>query len=279
MDNNTVVLICVVVVFFISIYIFVISIKRGKIKRTTNDKIENCSPPVVALRNCSKKFNTPAGDLQVLKSVNLDIRRGDIIAILGKSGCGKSTLLNIIAGLDTPDYGTKVYFGGKLINFSDKRELICLRKQVGFIYQGHNLIPHLSALDNVAIALVAKGCSWRIARAQAEIWMEKVGLQERLYYQPHQLSGGQQQRVGLARALVASPKILLADEPTGNLDIGSAKKAMNLLRICAVKSDVPVLIATHDKNLAMDFCDRIFQWNELDGVFCEVHIPKTVQIA
>jgi len=234
--------------------------------------------PVVVLQGCSKTFDTPEGKIRILNDIDLTVSKGTITAIQGESGCGKSTLLNIIGGLDIPDPGSRVIVAGRSIDYSSGAALVCHRKQVGLIYQGHNLVPHLSALDNVVLALAAKGWSWRKARQQAENWLRRVGLQDRLGYLPHQLSGGQQQRVGVARALIGSPKILLADEPTGNLDTGSAKRAMKLLRNCAEKLDIPVLIATHDKNLAKTYCDRILQWCEKNGTFRDVRmsLPNSV---
>jgi len=255
------------------------SVEKGKNSVHARCKVGNHLGPVVALRACSKTFDTPEGEIQILRNVHFDIHRGSIIALQGESGCGKSTLLNIIGGLDTPDNGTRMAFAGRLIDFCERNALVSLRQQVGFIYQSHNLVPHLSALDNVALALAAKGWSWREARGRAERWLTEVGLADRLNYKPHQLSGGQQQRVGLARALAGSPRILLADEPTGNLDRESAKTVMGLLHNCAGKMGMPILIATHDRNLAIKYCDRVLQWHERDGIFREDQIPQTTDVS
>jgi len=235
--------------------------------------------PVVVLQTCSKSYDTPEGRIRILKSVDLDIEKGTITAIQGESGCGKSTLINILGGLDTPDSGTKMFFAGRMVDFSNRAAMASLRQQVGLIYQSHNLVPHLCALDNVALALAAKGWSYREARTRAAQWLQRVKLGDRLDYRPHQLSGGQQQRVGLARALVGSPRILLADEPTGNLDTNSAKTAMRLLRTCAVKMGIPVLIATHDGNLARKYCNRILQWCEQEGIFRDVQLPPANSVS
>lgn len=271
----TTILICILGVF---VYCKVYAKTRNNIMETRYI-VDSCDSPVVVLRACSKTYDTPEGVKQILKNVHLDIHKGTITALQGESGCGKSTLLNIIGGLDTPDQGTKMAFAGRFIDFSDRNALVKLRQQVGLIYQSHNLVPHLSALDNVALALAAKGWPWREARDRAEKWLVRVGLHDRLHYRQHQLSGGQQQRVGLARALVRSPKILLADEPTGNLDTKSAKSAMKLLHTCAIKMGIPVLIATHNENLAKSYCDRILQWHEYESVFRDIQMPQAIHVA
>ena len=222
---------------------------------------------IVSTRNLSKTYYTPEGKVCVLRSVEMDIKR-DSIAIQGPSGCGKSTLINVLSALDTPDPGSKVWFDGKLVRFDRTREVADLRRKVGLVFQSYNLIAHLSALDNVAVVLATQGWNWGIARSAAHKQLAEVGLAERAAFKPHQLSGGQQQRVGIARALVGSPKLVVADEPTGNLDFESAEQVMRLLNKCAVVMGIPVLIVTHDKNIASRYCNQILQWR--NGQFIEV---------
>ena len=187
------------------------------------------------------------GDQQVhaLDGVNFSVRRGETVAILGPSGSGKSTLMNLLGCLDTPDSGT-YRLAGQAVEHLSERQLSRIRGElVGFVFQGFHLLPGLTALENVELPLLYRGVTERTRRRQALEALAQVGLTERMEHRPAQLSGGQQQRVAIARAMVGKPPVLLADEPTGNLDTASGKEIMALLQGLG-QAGHTVIIITHD---------------------------------
>jgi putative ABC transport system ATP-binding protein len=194
--------------------------------------------------------------VMALDHVNLTIRRGEFVAVMGPSGCGKSTLLHLIGGLDRPTAGTIRLEGSDISALDDSRLTELRRRKLGFVFQFFNLLPVLNALDNAALPLILDGQAPERARAAAGEWLRRLGMGERLSHQPGQLSGGQQQRVALARALVSEPVLILADEPTGNLDTRAADEIVALLRQVAGESGRAVLMVTHDPRLAA-YADRI----------------------
>jgi putative ABC transport system ATP-binding protein len=192
------------------------------------------------------------GDTQVdaLRGVDLTVTRGEFVALVGPSGSGKSTVLNLIGGLDRPTSG-QVWINGTELSASDERTLTRHRRQhVGFVFQSFNLLPRLTANENVALPLMFSGVPEKKRLARARELLERVGLGPRLTHRPTQLSGGEQQRVAIARALVGEPALLLADEPTGNLDSATGAEIMRLLKALNQEQDLTLLVVTHDPEIA-----------------------------
>ena len=215
------------------------------------------SEVVLKARGLTKRFHEGRLDLTVLHGVDLDVHAGETLAIVGASGSGKSTLLHLMGGLDEPTTG-KVELLGKDIAHADPAEQGRLRNQhLGFVYQFHHLLPEFSALDNVAMPAMIAGKGRAEARAAAQVMLDQLGLAGRVEHQPGQLSGGEQQRVAIARALANHPKLLLADEPTGNLDPANSSAVFQALYEQARQRGVAALIATHNMELAR-YMDRVF---------------------
>jgi len=205
------------------------------------------------------------GDTAVaaLRGVSLEADRGELIAICGRSGSGKTTLLNIIGGLDSPTSGNVVVAGRELAQMTEPDRLRMRRSTVAFIFQSFGLIPMLSAAENVSMPLRIAGIDRRAREERVRLMLRIVGLQEHANQRPAELSGGQQQRVAVARALVGSPQLLIADEPTGQLDLETGQQIMRLLRAVVGSEGVTALVATHDAAL-VDLADRVL-WLE-DGM-------------
>ena len=185
----------------------------------------------------------------VLKDINLQVEEGEYVAIMGPSGSGKSTLMNIIGCLDKPTKGTFRLDGQKVLEQKENQVAEVRLRSIGFVFQNFQLLPKLSALDNVALPLIYAGVKKKERRKRAQIALERVGLGDRLHFVPNQLSGGQKQRVAIARAMVNNPKILLADEPTGALDSKSSHQVMELFEELN-KEGVTVIMITHDAGVA-----------------------------
>lgn len=222
-------------------------------------------PPAIELRNVVKLFD--GGIVRALDGVNLTVQRGEFVAITGPSGCGKSTLLHLVAALDVPTSGAILVNGRDLREAGDDR---FRRTEVGLVFQLHNLLPHLNALENVAIAMFSNGMSHREQREKARELLRAVGLSAKEKFQPPRLSGGERQRLAIARALANDPSILLADEPTGNLDSAAAEKVLALFRSIREERHVTILLVTHDMNVAAT-ADRIV-WMK-DGRIVEGAAP------
>ncbi|MBI5818058.1 MAG: ABC transporter ATP-binding protein [Verrucomicrobia bacterium] len=206
--------------------------------------------PIVQIRELSKVYRH--GDIEVvaLNSISLDIGGGEFVALMGPSGSGKSTLLHIIGGIDRPTSGRCVVQGTDVADLSET-ELAAWRKQhVGFVFQTFNLIPVLTAYENVELPLLLTGLTGRERREHVEAALELVGLADRMEHLPRQLSGGQEQRVAIARALVTDPTLLVADEPTGNLDAHSAAEVLGLLQTLNSAAGKTVIMVTHDPKAA-----------------------------
>lgn len=204
---------------------------------------------LIHIENMRKIYNPGENEVRALDGISLDIDRGELIAIIGHSGSGKSTLMNMLGFLDVPTSG-KYFLDGKDVSQLSDNQLSDIRnKEVGFIFQGYNLIANLNALENVELPLVYRGVSKADRRALAVKALEKVGLGTRLKHKPNELSGGQQQRVAVARAVAAQPPLILADEPTGNLDSKSTQEIMDILKSLH-KSGRTVIIITHDDEIA-----------------------------
>ncbi len=205
---------------------------------------------ILELQHIGRTFTKGKTKLAVLKDVNLIIYPGQLIALTGPSGSGKSTLLHIAGLLDTPTNGTLVLDGQNLKKMSDLKRTALRRHHIGFIYQSHLLLPDFSALENVMLPQRLAGASIKEAQTRAEELLTLVGLEKRLHHRSGQLSGGEQQRVAIARALANKPKLLLADEPTGNLDPVTAESVFNLLLKIVKETGLAAVIATHNPDLA-----------------------------
>ena len=215
--------------------------------------------PILATREVSKIYRTGSTEVAALRDVSVEVRAGEFVAVRGSSGSGKSTLLNVLGGLDRPTAG-EVLFAGRPLALADKRQMARYRRQsVGMIFQNFNLIPTLSAAENVALALAFGGVRGRGRDGRARELLARVGLEGRLTHKPAELSGGEQQRVAIARALANRPRVLLADEPTGNLDSTRAEELLALLRGMVEHDRLTVLMVTHDRDLAARFADRTIQ--------------------
>ncbi len=214
------------------------------------------APCVLEARDLKKTYGTREKPLQVLVDASLELREGEMVAVVAPSGAGKSTLLHLLAALDTPTSGT-VYFENKAIETQEDAALAEYRNRaVGFLWQRHQLLPDFTAAENVAMPLLVRGEPQEFALTEARKWLAEVGLQERAEHFAGELSGGEQQRVAIARALVTGPKVLLADEPTGDLDELNAWAVFGLLERLHRTHRLTSLIATHNLALAAR-CDRI----------------------
>jgi putative ABC transport system ATP-binding protein len=211
--------------------------------------------PVLEARQLAKTYETGGAKVLGLRGVDISIERGEFVAIMGPSGCGKSTLLNLLAGLDRPTAG-EVWLDGKRIDGLNETDLARLRRRkVGFVFQFFNLVPTLSAVENVELPLLLVGRRRREARRSANELLRELGIPEQHGAAPGQLSGGQQQRVALARALANSPDVILADEPTGNLDSAAARDVLGLFRAARARGQ-KLLLVTHDASVA-SAADRV----------------------
>ena len=220
------------------------------------NKLEDCPIAMLKVSDLRKGFGSGRRRLEVLKGIEMDVQKGELVSLMGPSGCGKSTLLNIIGGLleadsgrislDSFDYGTK----------SPSRVVDVRRKGVGWIFQDFHLVDRLNALDNVAFSLELSGISSSEAEERAKSALERVGLGDRMDFIPDQLSGGQQQRVAVARAISGSRPLILADEPTGNLDVKSGEEVIKLFQDLCANDGLSVLMVTHDPLLA-SMADRM----------------------
>ena len=213
--------------------------------------------PVLRLRGLTRTYVTGSGSLPVLKGVDLDVYPGEIVGLIGPSGSGKSSLLHAAGLLEHPDSGTIIVDGQDCSNLNEAARTRVRLATVGFVYQFHHLLPEFSALENVAMPARIAGRSWGEARKRAEGLLGQLGLAARVDHQPAQLSGGEQQRVAVARALANNPKVLLADEPTGNLDPTTSGSVFQSLFDLARSTGVSALIATHNLELAHHM-DRVF---------------------
>ncbi len=230
---------------------------------------------IVRTINLKKNYMLGKVKLEVLKGIELEILKGEYISIMGPSGSGKTTLFNMIGGLDKPTEG-KVYIDEVDVAQLDAYELAWLRcRKIGYIFQTFNLIPVMTALENVMLPMIFAGMTTDEAREKAKGLLETVGLGQRLNHKPFELSGGQQQRVAIARALANDPAIILADEPTGNLDLKTGKEIINLLREMNKEKGVSIITATHDLKM-LDVSDRVI-WLR-DGIIERVEDRENLDI-
>lgn len=204
---------------------------------------------MIELKNASKKYRQGAREVHALRNVSLSIRSGEFLSIMGPSGSGKSTLLNLIGGLDQPTSGEIFIDNKPLHGISDDELTLIRRRRIGFIFQFFNLLPILTAVENVSLPLLIEGMPLSSVRPRAEALLQKVGLGERIEHRPEQLSGGEMQRVSIARALITDPAVLLADEPTGNLDSHTSEDIFLLLKSLNEQGQTIVMV-THDPKAA-----------------------------
>ena len=204
---------------------------------------------LIHIENMKKIYNPGENEVRALDGIDLDIEKGDLVAIVGHSGSGKSTLMNMLGCLDTPTSGKYVLDGQDVASMTDNQLADVRNKEIGFIFQGFNLISNLDAVGNVELPLVYRGVSKNERRQLAMEALKSVGLEDRMKHKPNEMSGGQQQRVAVARAVAAKPPIILADEPTGNLDTKSTQEIMEILKELH-RSGRTVIIITHDEEIA-----------------------------
>ena len=211
----------------------------------------------VKTEKLTKVYGSGTTAVTALSQLNIKIRPGEFVAVMGPSGCGKSTLLHLIGGLDQPTSGRVLLNGQELSSLKDDDLTALRRRQIGLVFQFFNLIPVLSAAENAALPLVLDGIKQSAARQRAEAWLTRIGLAGRMTHRPDQLSGGEQQRVAIARALVAEPALILADEPTGNLDSRAADEIALLLRQISGEWHRTVLMVTHEPTAATR-CEHVY---------------------
>ena len=204
---------------------------------------------LIHIENMKKIYNPGENEVRALDGIDLDIEKGDLVAIVGHSGSGKSTLMNMLGCLDTPTSGKYVLDGQDVANMTDNQLADVRNKEIGFIFQGFNLISNLDAVGNVELPLVYRGVSKNERKQLAMEALKSVGLEDRMKHKPNEMSGGQQQRVAVARAVAAKPPIILADEPTGNLDTKSTQEILEILKELH-RSGRTVIIITHDEEIA-----------------------------
>lgn len=223
----------------------------------------NSSDIIISTDNIKKSY----GETHAMRGISLEIKRGEVLAIMGPSGSGKSTLLHTLAGITRPDSG-KVYFNGlRIDNLTDKQRTLLRRSKFGFVFQFSQLVPELTAIDNVAVPLLLNGINRKAAYQKAEQWLNKVGITDaKLNHLANQLSGGQIQRVAIARAMVINPEVLFADEPTGSLDSLNSELVMKMFIKTAKENGTTVVMVTHEPTIAA-YADReiIVRDGKLEG--------------
>ncbi len=224
----------------------------------------------VHCRGITKTYVTGPTRVPALRGVDLDVRPGELLMLVGPSGCGKTTLISIMAGILDQDQGECTVFGEALNALSQRQRTAFRGRNVGFVFQAFNLLPALSARENVAIPLLILGVSRRIALERAQSVLEQVGIPEKGDARPAQLSGGQQQRVAIARALVHQPRLVVCDEPTSALDQSTGTRVIELLRQVALDGERSLVIVTHDQRI-FSYADRIASMN--DGVIESLGVP------
>jgi lipoprotein-releasing system ATP-binding protein len=217
--------------------------------------------PFLTVADLSKSYRTPSGAIHVLRGLSLSVERGEMVAIVGASGVGKSTLLHVLGGLDSVDTGHVTIDGVDVTTLTDAERVAFRNRRVGFVFQFHHLLPEFTALENAEMPLRIARLASAESRPRAEGLLRRVGLEDRLTHRPGMLSGGEQQRVAVARALAMRPDVLLADEPTGNLDEHTADTLHDLLREMHREQGLTSVIATHNPRLA-SLCDRAYRLHE-----------------
>ncbi|MDT8451576.1 MAG: ABC transporter ATP-binding protein [Gammaproteobacteria bacterium] len=224
-----------------------------------NSNVDNVI--AVRCRGVTKTYGTGPSKVAALRGIDLDVHRGELVMLVGPSGCGKTTLISIISAILEQDEGQCEVLGHDLISLDQEEKSRFRGESIGFVFQVFNLMPALTAAENVAVPLLIKGIAYKSAMEQAQVVLDSVGLASRSDALPGQLSGGQQQRVAIARALVHNPKLIVCDEPTSSLDHKTGHEMMNLLRDIAHSPDRTLIIVTHD-NRILEFADRIARMDD-----------------
>ncbi|MGA2890275.1 MAG: ABC transporter ATP-binding protein [Terracidiphilus sp.] len=206
--------------------------------------------PIIQLHDLKKTYSTARGPLTLFQGLNLEVQAGEMVAIVGQSGAGKSTLLHILGALDAPSAGTVTCASVNVAQLSPREAAAFRNREIGYVWQFHYLLPEFTALENVAMPLLARGLRKNEGLMAAAKWLQKVGLEDRGDHRPGELSGGEQQRVALARALVNQPRLLLADEPTGDLDADTAGRVFDLIERLHASHGLTSIIVTHNLDLA-----------------------------
>lgn len=219
---------------------------------------------MIEVKGLKKSFFLPAGEVKVLSGIDLSISRGEMLAIVGASGAGKSTLLHIMGTLDKPTSGTVLYENKDVFSLDDYSLASFRNKSIGFVFQFHHLLPEFTAIENVLMPGLINMSGYEEIKKRAEMLLDELGLSERKNHRPGELSGGEQQRVAVARALINEPKVVLADEPTGNLDTHTGKELFKLLLHLNEKKEITFVIVTHNESLSRQ-CHRVLEM--VDGKF------------
>lgn len=216
---------------------------------------------IIVCQNLSKVYQEGRLATTVLQGVNLAVKKGELLAIVGTSGSGKSTLLHLLGALDAPSTGDVIFNGNNIHKLSSKQQAKWRNQELGFVYQFHHLLSEFSALENVAMPLLIAGETIKIAQKKATELLDRVGLSNRIQHRPAELSGGERQRVAIARALINKPSLVLADEPTGNLDAKSAESVYQLLKELNTELGTAFIVVTHDQQLANKLDRQLYMSN------------------
>jgi lipoprotein-releasing system ATP-binding protein len=225
---------------------------------TRTERETELRAPIVQVNGLKKTYQTARGTLNLFEQLNLEVEAGEMVAIVGQSGAGKSTLLHILGALDAPSEGTVYCASTNVAKLSPSEAAAFRNREIGYVWQFHYLLPEFTALENVAMPLLARGVNKRQALELAANWLREVGLEDRGSHRPGELSGGEQQRVALARALVNNPRLLLADEPTGDLDEATAGRVFDLIERLHADHGLTSILVTHNPELATR-CTRILR--------------------
>jgi ABC-type lipoprotein export system ATPase subunit len=212
---------------------------------------------ILLVKDLCKEYPLPRGTLHVFDRLNFDLENGSLVAVMGVSGVGKTTLLNLFGVLDKPTRGKVFLDGEDIFAKDDIKKALIRNKKVGFIFQFYHLLPEFSAWENVSFPLLIKGVKRKEAQVRAVELLKEVGLEDKVELRPAQLSGGEQQRIAIARALINNPRLLLADEPTGNLDWKTGRMILKLIRQLHIKKNLSSIIVTHNEKVAQ-FCDKTY---------------------
>jgi len=226
------------------------SLNREPSVRAQQPGREQASQPIIQVNGLEKSYKTARGELKLFRNLNLQVEPGEMVAIVGQSGAGKSTLLHILGALDTPSAGTVYCASTNVAQLGSRQAAAFRNREIGYVWQFHYLLPEFTALENVAMPLLARGTTKREALTVAANWLKEVGLEDRADHRPGELSGGEQQRVALARALVCNPRLLLADEPTGDLDEVTADRVFDLIERLHASHGLTSILVTHNLELA-----------------------------
>ena len=216
---------------------------------------------IISTHELKKYYTVGENTVKALDGVNIAVNKGEFICIAGRSGSGKSTLLNMLAGLELPTSGTVQVAGKRLESMNEKARIRFRRDDIGFVFQSYNLMPQYTALENVALPLAIRGAPLKLRNEMAEAMLVRVGLKEHIHHKPGELSGGQQQRVGIARAIITRPPIVLADEPTGNLDTGTSGETMELLTGLFRERGTTFILVSHDPEMRK-YTDRTITFSD-----------------